>query len=439
MKLNTYSYNNAAGIVKHSCGIIFILFTFFYLFFLQGEILSKAQYIFSDGKTSYSIFWGALIITLILRLIQLPAQKFMKVPVRLHAISYIPSFLLLTIICYVSGAAINDCGKGWLWFFILLFIIAISLIQKFSLYLESLCGSNMLRSNHLSTVLWPNFLIFILSILLCGTCNPLSEVDFYEQKVERLVDNDNNKAALEVGKNSINSNLRLTNLRMFALSKLDLLPECLFDYPQYYGSQGLLSVPDTNNRLFRIDARDISMYLGVLCDSSIHSTDEYFKAVKFRQQLVSDSLMGIELMRSDNPDSLKKEIVLKYDILKREKSRIEDYILCGLLLDRNIDAFKEMLDKAYAFEVSKDSVVSVENLPCAYREALVMIYPEIGDMAMIKLYSKFLDLKESVKDSTASSNITRKTKISNSTTKTFGNSFWWYYYNPKITKRNYLQ
>ena len=131
MKLNTYSYNNAAGIVKHSCGIIFILFTFFYLFFLQGEILSKAQYIFSDGKTSYSIFWGALIITLILRLIQLPAQKFMKVPVRLHAISYIPSFLLLTIICYVSGTAIKDCGKGWLWFFILLFIIEFLSIFKF--------------------------------------------------------------------------------------------------------------------------------------------------------------------------------------------------------------------------------------------------------------------------------------------------------------------
>ena len=149
--------------------------------------------------------------------------------------------------------------------------------------------------------------------------------------------------------------------------------------------------------------------------------------------------MGIELAKSNNPDSLKQEIELKYEILKRKKKRIDDYILCGLLLDRNIDTFKEMLDKAYTVEVSKDSVVSVENLPIAYREALVMLYPEIGDTTMIKLYSRFLDLKESVKDSTASSNITRKTRISNSTTKTFGNTFWWYYFNPKITKSNNLQ
>ncbi len=439
MKVNYYNHNNTAGIVKYSCGIIFILFTFFYLYFLQGEILSKAQFVYSHGKTAYSIFWGAIIITLILRVIQLPIQKFLNLPIKIHAISFIPSFLLLTIICHISSTAIDNYEMGWLWLIILLFIISISLLSKFSIYLDSLWGNNMLRPSSLHTYLWPNFLIFILAILLCATCNPVNEVNFYEQKVERLILIGNYKDALNVGRKSLDTNLRLSNLRMYALSKLDQLPECLFDYPQYYGSLGLLCVPDTNSLLYRIDAKDICEYLGVQCDSSTHSTDDYFTSVKLRQQIVSDSLMGIELVKSNNPDSLKQEIELKYEILKCDKKRIDDYILCGLLLDRNIDAFKEMLDKAYTVEVSKDSVVSVENLPIAYREALVMIYPEIGDTTMIKLYSRFLDLKESVKDSTASSNITRKTRISNSTTKTFGNTFWWYYFNPKITKSNNLQ
>ena len=109
--------------------------------------------------------------------------------------------------------------------------------------------------------------------------------------------------------------------------------------------------------------------------------------------------------------------------------------MCGLLLDRNIDAFKEKLDKLYSNEIFSDSVVPVESLPRAYREAMVMIYPEIGDTTMLQLYTSYLDLKESEKDSTASSNITRRKKIENDKSRTFGNTYWWYYYNPNITQK----
>ena len=122
--------------------------------------------------------------------------------------------------------------------------------------------------------------------------------------------------------------------------------------------------------------------------------------------------------------------------MKKEKKRIDDYILCGLLLDRDIDGFKEKLDKTYTGESFTDSVVPVESLPKAYREAMVMIYPEIGDTVMLELYTRFLDLRESVKDSTASSNITRRERIENDKPGTFGNTFWWYYYNPNITKKD---
>lgn len=427
-------YNhNTAGIIKHSCGIIFILFSFFYLFFLQGEMLSKAQYVLSQGATTYSIFWGALIITAVLRLLQLPVERFVKVPIRFHALTYIPSMLFLTVLCDVSCAATEGTSSGGWWLGVLFILALFFALSRGADYVEQAFNNTQNYSNRLSPLLWPNFSVLMLVILCFTTCNSATDVNMYEQKTERLILEEKYEDALEIGDKSLSTNLRLTNLRMFALSKSGQLPERLFDFPQYYGSDGLLCVSDTNKLLYRFSAKDICSYLGVECDSNVHSTEDYFNSVLFRQQLVADSLMGIELERSENPDSLKNQIEYRYNRLKNEKKRIDDYILCGLLLDRNIDAFKQKINTIYASEVISDSVVPVESLPIAYREAMVMVYPEIGDTAMIKLYGRYLDLRDSEKDSTISSNITRRTKIDANSPRTFGNTFWWYYYNPKIT------
>ena len=47
-----------------------MLFSFCYLFFLQGEILAEAQFVYSKGITSYNILIGAIIITVILQIVQ---------------------------------------------------------------------------------------------------------------------------------------------------------------------------------------------------------------------------------------------------------------------------------------------------------------------------------------------------------------------------------
>lgn len=436
MDVYSHDNHNAAGIVRHSCGIIFILFSFLYLFFLQGEILSKAQYVFSKGTTTYSIFWGALIITVVLRLIQLPVSKYMNLPLRFHALTYIPSALLLTVICDVASSAVNGTSSGGWWFGLPFMLVVFYFLSRIAIYFDSSLYSSSNRSRSLSPYLFTNSLALIFVILACATCNSSTDVDIYEQRIERLILEGDYDNALETGKKSLSTNRRVTNLRMYALSKLGKLPDRLFDYPQYYGSDGLLCVSDTSQRLYRFDSNDICEYLGVRCDSGILTTADYFKSVVFRQQLVTDSLMSIELARSANPDSLQDEINSHYEVLKKEKKRIDDYILCGLLLDRDIDGFKEKLDKTYTGESFTDSVVPVESLPKAYREAMVMIYPEIGDTVMLELYTRFLDLRESVKDSTASSNITRRERIENDKPGTFGNTFWWYYYNPNITKKD---
>lgn len=426
--------NNAAGIVRYSCGIIFILFTFLYLFYLQGEILCKAQYVFSKGTTSYSIFWGALILTIVLRLLQIPVSKYMNVSIRFHALTYIPSILILTVICDVCSSAVNGSSSGGWWLGFPFMLAVFYFMTKFADYIDTALYTSPSRTKRLSPYLMTNSVVMIAIILSCATCNSSTDVDMYEQKIERHILNGDYEKAIETGRKSLSTNLRITNLRMFALSKLGKLPDCLFDYPQYYGSDGLLCVSDTNHLRYRFDSNDICAYLGVPCNSGINTTSDYFKSVLFRQQLVTDSLMSIELARSTNPDSLQDEIASQYEKLQKDKKHIDDYILCGLLLDRDIDGFKEKLDKSYTGESFTDSVVPVESLPRCYREAMVMIYPEIGDTIMLEQYSRYLDLRESIQDSTASSNLTRREKIEKDKPSTFGNTFWWYYYNPNITK-----
>lgn len=416
---------SSAGIIKHSCGILFILFSFCYLFFLQGEIISKVQFVYSRGVTTYSFFWGAIIITLIGRIIQMIVERFVRVPLRYYALTYIPSILFLTVVCSVNKDFPEKISVGFWWIGVPLVLLIFYYLIKAAFFFESVTMS-VKHTNRVSPYLWPNCIILILVMLWCGTCCAPSDINMFEQKVERLVDNNKFDEALRVGEQSLTSSIHLTNMRMYSLSQLDLLPQNLFDYPQNYGSEGLICVSDTNSRFYRFDARDICFHLGVECDTLIHSVNDVFEKAYLNYQFTFDSIQGVELSRFNNKDSVLTEIHKKERELTLLKHRIDDYLLCSLLLERNINDFKAKINEIYAFGINNaDSVISVENLPKSYREALVMIYPEIGDTAMIKQYGEYLDMKTEIPDSTASSNQTRRL---------YGTTFWWYYYNPKITK-----
>ena len=53
-----------------TCAIVFLTFTFCYLFLYQAESLAYLQHTLSGGKTHYDRTIGAVIITFVLQLIQ---------------------------------------------------------------------------------------------------------------------------------------------------------------------------------------------------------------------------------------------------------------------------------------------------------------------------------------------------------------------------------
>lgn len=89
------SFNNpiphSTSLAIHvACGVLFALFSFTYLFCLQGDLLAEAQYVFSGGVTTYYRGTGAVIITAVLMAMQWGLNKLTRLEGRFFAVSYFP-------------------------------------------------------------------------------------------------------------------------------------------------------------------------------------------------------------------------------------------------------------------------------------------------------------------------------------------------------------
>ena len=105
----------AARSIRIACGLVFILFCSFYLFF-QTHLLEMLQKVLSDGQTAYAARWGTWIITLVLCLVQFGVSQAVRLPERCHALTYLPSVLLLSCITGFDKSIYESVSIGhWSW------------------------------------------------------------------------------------------------------------------------------------------------------------------------------------------------------------------------------------------------------------------------------------------------------------------------------------
>ena len=396
--MNRYSTSKqkTAGLIRYSCALLFILFSFCNLFFLQGEILAEAQFVYSKGITSYNILVGAIVITVVLQIVQWIVALVSRLPSRWHALSYMPSMLLLAMVTDVNKEAIIHFSFGaWLWLapcILCAYILGVIVVKKL------FSNEASLRSRDIKSQIYPNFIILFFLMLGVGAIPQSSDVYHYELKAERLILEKDYEGAAKVGERSLRTSARLTRLRMYALSKQGLLAERLFDYPQHDGSRGLLDIADTMS-IERFTSQDICFHLGAYCGRSVSTTERYYKLV------LGDSIWN---------------------------QHTADYYLCSLLLDKNLKEFKRQLPRYYNLS---DSVVGAyDSLPRAYREALLQIGAKkyalqgkivigadtlatLSDFEMVARFRDYNELKSTLKD--------ERERI-NRTHREFGNTYWWY-------------
>lgn len=370
-------------------------FSFAYLFFLQGEILAEAQFVYSKGTTHYNLFLGAVIATITLQAIQWVVAKISFLPPKWHALSYIPSMLMLAIFTDANRDVLQHFSFGaWTWaapLVLVLYAVCVLTIRNTS-------RGDQYSSDNILSEIYPNYIILFLSILISASIPHTTDVYHYELKSERLIINGDYEDAARVGEKSLHSSRRLTQLRMFALSNLGQLPDRIFDYPQYYKSSGLLTIPDTLP-YYRLTSQDICRYLGAYSGHTIRSASRYYDC------MLSDTIYNQHTV---------------------------DYYLCSLLLDRKLDLFRSVLPLYY--NLSDTAAYSVDSLPRAYREALLISgdrrYAEQGkvvsgddtiftftDRDMIETYKEYEKLKRSLSDPVERANRTRRA---------YGNTYWWY-------------
>lgn len=392
-----HNRQKTAGLIRYSCGILFMLFSFCYLFFLHGEIIAEAQFVYSKGVTTYNLCIGAIVITVVLQIIQWIVGLISSLPSRWHALSYLPSMVMLAMLTGVNRETIEHFSFGaWIWIvpvLLVIYILSVFLIRNLNT-LDSDYSQDVRSQIH------PNYIILFFLMLGVGSIPQTTDVYHYELKAERLILAKDYEEAAKVGETSLSSSARLTQLRMYALSQQGLLAERLFDYPQYYGSRGLLDVADTSS-LQRFTTQDICAHLGAICGKSIHSTKRYMRLL-----LSADSLCN---------------------------QHTADYYLCGLLLDKKLKEFGRELPHYY--NLSDSIAGAYDRLPRAYREALLQISKKsdalegkivvdgdslatLSDFDMNARFRDYQELKASLQDETERINQTRRQ---------FGNTYWWYY------------
>lgn len=248
MSQTSYYKNNGTAIPRIACAIIFCTFSFLYLYFYQADILYAAQHVLSHGVTTYNPLVGAILITLVLYLLHFPADRLTRMPSACHSLSYLPSFLFLTLLTAVGRNIDKQFSFGaWAWVvpLVLLLWYAASrvLIQAEVVWKCS-------RGNGFSFAgIWQNVAIMGCLMFLTGLFSNSNDVFHYRMHAENRIMKKDYTGALACGIKSSATDSSLTMLRAYALSCSDQLADSLFIYPLCGGSKALLPDGTTTRSL----------------------------------------------------------------------------------------------------------------------------------------------------------------------------------------------
>ena len=337
--------------IRLMCAIVFMVFSFVFLYRFQAEVLAAAQHVLSHGLTHYNRLVGAVLITLVLQLLQLLVYAFIRLHKRSHALTYLPSMLLLAFVTDADTGMNAHFGIGdWWWKLPLILILwlPVALLCRSLQDVENDSESTGLFSR----AMWINMLTMALLIIGVVSLSNTNAVFHYRMRAEYCLLEGRYADALKPGQKSLESDADLQMIRMYALSRTGELGERLFAYPVSGNSSSILPVEGKVR---------FEMY----------PVDSLYKFLGARPAQPMTTSKYLELMQ-------RRDTVLN--------RRIADYQLCGLLIDKRIDDFVRQLKACY---VTHDSL-AVDQLPKHYREALTL-YTHLRSHPLIVYHNSVMD------------------------------------------------
>ncbi len=334
MRNNNRHRSEGAVILRVTCAVAFLLFTFCWLYFFQGDMLAVAQHGLSGGKTHYDHTIGAIICTAVLFGLQLLVFFLTRLTRRTHALTYFPSMLLLA---FVSSISTPFRWGAWLWAGPLALVSWGGAVWLSKLLLPF--GDEDYRPvAFFSRVTWINLLQLALMMIGVAAVSNTNAVQHFRAHSEVALMKGDTDEALRVGRRSLETDESLTMLRIFALSQKGQLADRLFEYAVGGTSADMLPLQGSKSMLL------------LMPDSLLWQHFNRYPAGSVTQYLDS----------------------LECDTLATPVWR--DYKLMGQLIDRRIDTFVVCLPRYYTMEA--------DSLPRHYREALVL-YQQTVDTLFI--------------------------------------------------------
>lgn len=383
----THFHNRRSkNIVGAVCCLLFLGFSFTYLYILHDDLVGSLYDSLSAGRKVYSPLWGALLITSILWMLQWGLGKltrFVHLPL---AFSYFPAYwalAFLTCVCPTGAdGAVNTSAWRWhgLWW-----LFPVALIAYFVIGLMSRRWMRMAGRRSLSQSPVSNLVILILYSYATGLIGNDNELLHNKLTVSRYLREQRYEEALLVGKKSLHNAPSLTAMRVWALAHTGALGQSLFEYPQHNRAEGLFFQEGTCDVCTFTD-KDIGRCLGGV------SRKENESAVSYLQRICdSDSVSRIAL----------------------------DYYLCALLLEKRLPDFHQVLLRHWSVN---------EALPRHYQEALLIHQESADDVSPFaplclpsvgERYDAFKQLQGEYELPLHKNNYTHRK---------FGDTYWWYYW-----------
>lgn len=313
--------------IRVMCATVFVVFSFCWLYFFQSDVFMMAQHVLSGGVTHYNRMVGAVLITITLSLVQMLVFRFVHLEKRSHALTYLPSMLLLAMLStvYPSGQTGVTFSFSW-WTPILVLLVWLPVVRMSRMAQDVEEDDNY---HLLSRPMWINMLLMAFMMAGVAWIGNTNAVFHYRMRAERCLLERNAAKALEIGNESLESDADLLMLRMYALARQGALGESLFEYP----------ITGTNEQILPTDSQTVMM---------LYPVDSLYKYIGARPAGRMSPIRYLELMQ--RRDTLPNKAV-------------NDYLLCSYLIDKDLDTFAAEIGKYYTVN---------DSLPKHYREALTL-------------------------------------------------------------------
>ncbi len=365
-------------VVMALCAILFAVFSFLFVAKSQSVLLELLYEKVATGKLQYNAYVVGGVISAFLTFFALWLNRFTGFKREWTAFSFMPSALILAFITDIDRSLYIGGFDYLKWIIVL--AVGIFAYAAFSFVLRRMLFAKIKNiAMSANRIIWRNLILFVILFSLVGFLSNNEENFKREALVTSYYKKGDTENALKVGYRSNVASHSLTVQRAYILSEGGMLGEKLFEYPQYYGAEGLIPAKEQVS------------------------------------PLVPDSVFAL-IGASPLPGEKAMDVFKR--ALKNDKVTpvAKEYYLSALLLDRKIVEFVDNIKILYPETDATD-------LPKHYQEALVLYSSINGDSVNINSavqehYNAFKALEAEHEDIFVRANYLRRH---------FGRTYWWYY------------